>query len=139
MFSFYNCFHPACAFQTGVLQSTREGHTHWVTSFTFSTDGKHIISGCEDGTVRLSDRQTGVLQSIHKGHTRPSQLIPILARRSVRTSFACLQRLASQKFNKHSMATVPEVAVCWLLLDLVGAEDHLILLYTFGDKFPTPI
>ena len=45
------------------------GHDEWVTSVAFSPDGKHIVSGSRDNTVRVWDAQTG--QSVMdplKGH-----------------------------------------------------------------------
>ncbi|KAF7346897.1 NACHT-domain-containing protein [Mycena venus] len=38
---------------------TDQGHTHWVTSVAFSPDGKQIVSGSNDNTVRIWDAETG--------------------------------------------------------------------------------
>jgi WD40 repeat protein len=46
-----------------------EGHTGSVTSVAFSTDGKQIVSGSYDNTVRVWDAQTGVKRAVLEGHT----------------------------------------------------------------------
>ncbi|KAJ6620959.1 quinon protein alcohol dehydrogenase-like superfamily [Mycena sp. CBHHK59/15] len=47
-----------------------EGHTDWVTSVAFSPDGKHIISGSYNQTVRVWDAESGeALGALFKGHT----------------------------------------------------------------------
>jgi len=51
-----------------VLQ-TLEGHTRWVTSVAFSPDGKQVVSGSSDETVRLWDAATGALLQTLKGHS----------------------------------------------------------------------
>ena len=46
--------------QRGVEQEcTLRGHTNFVTSVAYSPDGKHIVSGSEDLTVKVWDSQTG--------------------------------------------------------------------------------
>jgi WD40 repeat protein len=45
-----------------------EGHTGPVRSVAFSTDGKQIVSGSWDTTVRVWDAQTGVQHPVLKGH-----------------------------------------------------------------------
>jgi WD40 repeat protein len=48
---------------------TLEGHTSSVTSVAFSTDGKQVVSGSDDKTVRLWDAATGAPLQTLKGHT----------------------------------------------------------------------
>jgi WD40 repeat protein len=52
------------------MLQTLEGHTDWVTSVAFSPDGKQIVSGSRDTTVRRWDAATGQqLLPVLKGHT----------------------------------------------------------------------
>ncbi|KAF8962292.1 hypothetical protein BDZ97DRAFT_1702551 [Flammula alnicola] len=52
------------------IQGTLNGHTEAVTSVTFSEDGKHIVSGSYDMTIRLWDAETGEQLGMPlKGHT----------------------------------------------------------------------
>jgi WD40 repeat protein len=47
-----------------------EGHTDLVSSVAFSQDGKHIVSGSSDSTIRVWDAQTGdVVVGPLEGHT----------------------------------------------------------------------
>jgi len=47
-----------------------EGHTHWVQSVAYSTDGCYITSGSADKTIRIWDAKTGVaVGNPLEGHT----------------------------------------------------------------------
>jgi WD40 repeat protein len=48
---------------------TLEGHTDWVNSVAFSPDGKQVVSGSRDKTVRLWDAATGAALQTLEGHT----------------------------------------------------------------------
>jgi len=51
------------------LRTPLEGHQDWVLSVAFSPDGKRIVSGSEDKTIRLWDSETEEpLQSPLEGH-----------------------------------------------------------------------
>ena len=54
---------------TGSKMAILSGHTDWVTSITFSLDGRSLASGSYDKTVKLWDVQTGgVIKTFH-GHS----------------------------------------------------------------------
>jgi len=54
------------------MLQTLEGHTDWVNSVAFSPDGKQIVSGSNDRTVRRWDAATGQqLLPALEGHIAP--------------------------------------------------------------------
>jgi WD40 repeat protein len=54
---------------TGSQVAVLSGHTEWVRSVTFSSDGTSLVSGSWDKTIKLWDVQTGgVIKTFH-GHT----------------------------------------------------------------------
>jgi WD40 repeat protein len=58
-------------YDTGTYQETAllTGHTDWVSSVSFSPDGRTLASGSVDGTVRLWAAVTGEQQRVLTGHT----------------------------------------------------------------------
>ena len=52
------------------MTNSLRGHTHAVNSVAFSPDGRHIVSGSSDSTIRVWDAQTGVqVGNSLQGHT----------------------------------------------------------------------
>jgi WD40 repeat protein len=50
------------------IERTLVGHTNWVWSVAFSPDGRSLVSGSADGTIRIWDTHTGRLRRIIIGH-----------------------------------------------------------------------
>jgi WD40 repeat protein len=53
---------------TGSQMAVLSGHTGWVRSVTFSSDGRSLASGSDDRTVKLWDMQTGGVVKTFHGH-----------------------------------------------------------------------
>jgi len=54
---------------TASYLATLSGHTKWVRSIAFSSDGRSLVSGSDDKTVKLWDMQTGGVIKTFYGHT----------------------------------------------------------------------
>jgi WD40 repeat protein len=52
-----------------IALQTLEGHSRSVNSVAFSPDGKQVVSGSDDSTVRLWDAVTGAALQTLKGHS----------------------------------------------------------------------
>ena len=55
--------------KTNFGQSTLKGHTDLVTFIDFSPDGKTLVSGAMDNTIRVWDCATGKTEKVLQGHT----------------------------------------------------------------------
>jgi WD40 repeat protein len=58
-----------CSQDTTSIYMTMSGHDDVVTSVMFSNDGKHVVSGSVDKTVRIWEVKRGKLESSMYGHT----------------------------------------------------------------------
>jgi WD40 repeat protein len=75
----------------GIHPSVLSGHTDWVASLAFSSDGTLLVSGSNDNTVKLWDIQTGGVIKTFCGHTARV--------RSVSISPDC-NTIASESYDK---------------------------------------
>jgi len=55
---------------TGIQVAILSGHTEYVNSLVFSSDGASLVSGSGDKTIKLWDVQTGGVVKTFQGHTR---------------------------------------------------------------------
>ena len=65
--------------QAGILS----GHSNWVRSIAFSSDGVYLVSGSYDKTVKLWDMQTGGIVKEFAGHNRQVQSVCISSNSTV--------------------------------------------------------
>ena len=64
---------------TGSQTAALSGHTGGVNSLTFSLDGRSLVSGSDDTTVKLWDVQTGGIVKTFHGHTNHVHSVSISA------------------------------------------------------------
>ena len=62
---------------TGNLLHNLSGHTGWVNNLDFSTDGRFLVSGGEDGTVMLWSVEDGTPGPVLTGHSGPVTAVDI--------------------------------------------------------------
>ena len=62
---------------TGSCKTTLSGHTDGVLSVVFSSDGRSLVSGSVDNTVKLWDMQTGGAIKTFSGHTEEVRSVSI--------------------------------------------------------------
>ena len=63
----------------GRLLQTLRGHTSYVNAFEVSRDGRRVISGSGDGTLRIWDVETGAQLEVLRGHTREIVAVAVSA------------------------------------------------------------
>jgi len=54
---------------TGIRMALLSGHRDWIRSLVFSPDGRSLVSGSDDTTIKLWDMQTGGVVKTFQGHT----------------------------------------------------------------------
>lgn len=64
---------------TGIISAVLSGHTSWIRSLVFSIDGRLLVSGGDDKTVKLWDLQTGGVIKTFYGNTCPVESVSISA------------------------------------------------------------
>jgi WD40 repeat protein len=62
---------------TGGQLAILSGHTGWMRSLAFSSDGTSLVSGSDDKTLKLWDMQTGGVVRTFQGHTGPVYSVSI--------------------------------------------------------------
>ncbi|KAL7789848.1 WD40 repeat-like protein [Trichoderma ceciliae] len=60
---------PTVDYNWSSCLQTLEGHSGWVKSVTFSADGRYLVSGSDDHTVKIWDAKTGKERQTLKGHS----------------------------------------------------------------------
>jgi WD40 repeat protein len=131
---------------TGKVQSVLEGHTDWVTSVAFSSDGTRIVSGSRDQSMRVWDLSTGKVQSVLEGHTRGVSSVAFSSdgtcillgsgNESVRISDLQLGPHTAQEDWNESDSDHLKASTGWLLLS--NGEDHVMFVPPSANLPPPP-
>jgi len=64
---------------SGSPMAVLSGHTQELNCLTFSSDGRSLVSGSDDKTIKLWDMQTGGVVMTFYGHNKPVQSVSISA------------------------------------------------------------
>jgi len=102
---------------TGSRKAILSGHPNQVICLTFSLDGKSLVSGSDDKTVKLWDVQTGGLIKTFHGHTK--------AVLSVSISAECTM-IASGSFDKTICLWDIQTQECLCIIKQQGHIDSVI-------------
>ncbi|MFM6726125.1 MAG: WD40 repeat domain-containing protein, partial [Dolichospermum sp.] len=55
--------------ETGEVESTLTGHSDYVNAIAVTPDGKTVISGSDDNTIKIWNLETGRKKFTFKGHS----------------------------------------------------------------------
>ncbi|CZR63606.1 related to vegetatible incompatibility protein HET-E-1 [Phialocephala subalpina] len=99
---------------------TLEGHSSYVQSVAFSPDGKQVVSGSGDETVRLWDATTGAALQTLEGHSSSVQIVRLWDA----TTGAALQTLEGHSSTVRSVAFSPDGKYI-----VSGSDDETVRLW----------
>ena len=68
---------PSLTAPGGPLIRTLEGHTSLVTAVAVTPDGRHVVSGSDDNTLRVWDLATGETKTTLQGHTNSVNAVAV--------------------------------------------------------------
>ena len=126
-----------------VLERKLTGHMRWVNSVAVSPDGKSVVSGSSDRTVKIWDTKTGNRQATLKGHGRMVNCVAITpdGKRLLSCSSDCTIRIWEfpsgrlervLEGHQHEVQPVIPIADGEMLLSGDGGDDGSIKLWVTG-------
>jgi WD40 repeat protein len=102
---------------TGSQVAVLSGHTRWVRSLTFSSDGASIVSGGDDEALKLWDVQTGGIVKTFHGHTNHIHSVSISADSTM---------IASGSWDRTIRLWDIQTAECHHIIKQQESVDHVI-------------